>query len=188
MYFLLQSLSRFLYAFFGTPTVGSHDKSKGNCYNLLVMHTVRHSTGPCGWFLITTEDTFAGKSNPCQNQGRKMFQKRVNPTIWRQNSLRQRVLWTLSVHLTLMRMMMAKHPEVGRLNESQPRVPQHQKVISLMISCQDYLVLSLLALNFPFSTYALLWNQAPLFLMLCGLGWRGRLKWEDFQACQLNKD
>jgi len=82
---------------------------------------------------------------------------------------------------------MAKHPEVGRLNESQPRVPQHQKVISLMISCQDYLVLSLLALNFPFSTYALLWNQAPLFLMLCGLGWRGRLKWEDFQACQLNK-
>ncbi len=83
---------------------------------------------------------------------------------------------------------MVKHPEVGRLNESQPRVPQHQKVISLMISCQDYLVLSLLALNFPFSTYALLWNQAPLFLMLCGLGWRGRLKWEDFQACQLNKD
>jgi hypothetical protein len=25
-------------------------------------------------------------------------------------------------------------------------------------------------------------------LMLCGLGWRGRLKWEDFQACELNKD
>jgi hypothetical protein len=25
-------------------------------------------------------------------------------------------------------------------------------------------------------------------LMVCGLGWRGRLKWEDFQACELNKD